>query len=54
MKNDDDNNNKKQYDESLWTAFAVPTQVVIYIVGGAALGIRGWSLHRLASLTPHR
>jgi F0F1-type ATP synthase assembly protein I len=34
----DDNNNKKQYDESLWTAFAIPTQMVIYIVGGAALG----------------
>jgi len=36
MKNDD---NKKQNDESLWTAFAIPTQLVIYIVGGAAVGL---------------
>jgi F0F1-type ATP synthase assembly protein I len=35
MKND----NKKRYDESLWTAFAIPGQVVIYIVGGAGLGL---------------
>ena len=36
MKNDND---KKQYDENLWAAFAIPTQVVLYIVGGAALGL---------------
>jgi F0F1-type ATP synthase assembly protein I len=34
-----DTNNKKQYDENLWSAFAIPTQVVLYIVGGAALGL---------------
>jgi F0F1-type ATP synthase assembly protein I len=33
------NDNKKRNDESLWAAFAVPTQVVVYIVGGAALGV---------------
>jgi F0F1-type ATP synthase assembly protein I len=36
MKNDD---NKKQNDESLWAAFAIPTQMFVYIVGGAALGL---------------
>jgi F0F1-type ATP synthase assembly protein I len=36
MKNDD--NNKKRYDTSLWSAFAIPGQVVAYIVGGAFLG----------------
>ena len=36
MKNDD--NNKKQYDASLWSAFAIPGQMVAYIVGGAFLG----------------
>jgi F0F1-type ATP synthase assembly protein I len=34
-----DNNDKKRYDENLWTAFAIPTQMVLYIVGGAALGL---------------
>ena len=37
MKNND-NDNKKQNDASLWSAFAIPTQMVIYIVGGAFLG----------------
>ena len=36
MKNDD---NKKQDDASLWAAFAIPTQMFVYIVGGAALGL---------------
>ena len=36
MKNDDDK--KKQNDASLWSAFAIPGQVVAYIVGGAFLG----------------
>ena len=36
MKNDNDN--KKQYDASLWSAFAIPGQMVAYIVGGAFLG----------------
>ncbi|MGO8947789.1 MAG: AtpZ/AtpI family protein [Ktedonobacterales bacterium] len=36
MKND---SNKNQYDESFWAAFAIPTQVVLYIVGGAGLGL---------------
>ena len=36
MKNDND---KKQYDESIWVAFAIPTQVVLYIAGGAGLGL---------------
>jgi F0F1-type ATP synthase assembly protein I len=40
MKNDD--NNKKRYDDaSLWSAFAIPGQVVAYIVGGAGLGLLG-------------
>ena len=36
MKNDD---NKKQNDESLWAAFAIPTQMFVFIVGGAGLGL---------------
>jgi F0F1-type ATP synthase assembly protein I len=35
MKNDD----KNKYDSSLWEGFAVPGQVVAYILGGAALGL---------------
>lgn len=35
MKNDGRNDS----DESLWAAFAVPGQVVGYILGGAALGL---------------
>jgi F0F1-type ATP synthase assembly protein I len=34
MKNDD----KHRYDGSIWEGFAIPGQVVGYIVGGAALG----------------
>jgi ATP synthase protein I len=36
MKNDD---RKNRYDSSLWEGFAIPGQVVGYIVGGAALGL---------------
>ena len=36
MKNDNDN--KRRDDPSIWTAFAIPGQVFIYIVGGAGLG----------------
>ena len=35
MKNDD----KNKYDSSIWEGFAVPGQVVAYILGGAALGL---------------
>ncbi len=35
MKNDDD---KNTYDRSIWEGFAIPGQVVAYIVGGAAIG----------------
>ena len=35
MKNDDE---KNKYDGSIWEGFAVPGQVVVYIVGGAAVG----------------
>jgi len=35
MKNDD----KNKYDSSMWEGFAVPGQVVAYILGGAALGL---------------
>ena len=35
MKNDGRNDS----DESLWAAFAVPGQVIAYILGGAALGL---------------
>jgi F0F1-type ATP synthase assembly protein I len=35
MKNDDE---KNRYDSSIWSGFAVPGQVVAYILGGAALG----------------
>lgn len=35
MKNDGRNDS----DESLWAAFAVPGQIVAFIVGGAALGL---------------
>lgn len=36
MKNDD---RKNDSDESLWAAFAVPGQVLAFILGGAALGL---------------
>jgi F0F1-type ATP synthase assembly protein I len=36
MKNGD---NKNRDDETLWAAFAIPTQMFVYIVGGAALGL---------------
>lgn len=39
MKNDDEQRDRGNSDESLWAAFAVPGQVVAYIVGGAALGL---------------
>ena len=35
MKNDDE---KNKYDGSIWEGFAVPGQVVVYILGGAAVG----------------
>ena len=35
MKNDGRNDS----DDSLWAAFAVPGQIVAYILGGAALGL---------------
>ena len=35
MKTDDD---KKKNDSSIWEGFAIPGQVVVYIVGGAAVG----------------
>ena len=38
MKNDE-NKSKNQYDSSIWSGFAVPGQVVAYILGGAALGL---------------
>ncbi|MGZ3581328.1 MAG: AtpZ/AtpI family protein [Ktedonobacterales bacterium] len=37
MKND--NNKKYDPDASVWASFAVPGQIVAYIVGGAALGL---------------
>ena len=36
MKSTGDDENK--YDSSIWAGFAVPGQMVAYIVGGAALG----------------
>jgi F0F1-type ATP synthase assembly protein I len=41
MNNDDDDtrHDRNASDESLWAAFAVPGQIVAYIVGGAALGL---------------
>ena len=32
-------NDKKQNDENFWAAFAIPTQVLLYIAGGAGLGL---------------
>ncbi len=35
-----ENDNKKKYDPdaSVWASFAVPGQIIAYMIGGAALG----------------
>jgi F0F1-type ATP synthase assembly protein I len=47
------NNRRNDSDESLWAAFAVPGQIVAYIVGGAALGlIAGHFIDQALGSTP--
>jgi F0F1-type ATP synthase assembly protein I len=51
MKNDD--GNKNQIDPSIWTAFAIPGQMIAYIVGGAFLGfVVGHFIDSLLNSTP--
>ena len=38
MKNDDNTKKKYEPDASVWASFAIPGQIVAYIIGGGALG----------------